>query len=225
MADGRARREGVEAAGHTVIESGAKGDDQVRTLQGADGGNSAVHAGHAQVVAVGVGEGAARGQRSDHGGVGGLDQGGQGLGRAAADHTATDVEDGGLGVHDRAGRGSHLLHVRAVGHLVAGQVQGRGPGEVHLRDLGGLGDIHEDRAGAARAGQVEGLGEAHRDVLRIRHQEGVLRDGHRRTHDVSFLECVGADQGGADLARNDDDRHGVHAGVTQGGQHVRRAGA
>ena len=171
------------------------------------------------------GEGTARGQCGNDGRVGGLDQGGEGLGRTDADDAAADIEDGGLCVHNCAGRSTHLLHVRTVGNLVAGQVQGRRPREIHLGDLGGLGNVHEDGTGAACAGHVEGLGQARGNVLRVRHQEGVLRDRHRRAHDISFLEGVGADQGGTDLTRNHDDRHGVHAGVTQGGQHVRRTGA
>ena len=69
MHDGGAGREGVEAAGHAVVEAGTEGDDQVGALQGTDGGNGAVHAGHAEVVAVRVGERAAGGQRGDDGGV------------------------------------------------------------------------------------------------------------------------------------------------------------
>ena len=53
----------------------------------------------------------------------------------------------------------------------------------------------------------------------------MLRNRHGRANDVRFLEGIGADQGSANLTGDHNDRHGVHAGVAQGGQHVRRAGA
>ena len=223
--DGGARRERIQAAGDAVIETSAEGHDQVSALQGADGRDRTVHAGHAQVVTIRVGEGPASGQGGDNGGVRGLDQVGQGLRRATAHNAAADVEHGGLGLDNRAGRGTHLLHVRTVGNLVAGQVQGRGPGEVHLCYLRGLSDVHQHGAGAAGASQMEGLSEAGGNVLRVGDQERVLRNRHGRANDVRFLEGIGADQGSANLTGDHNDRHGVHAGVAQGGQHVRRAGA
>ena len=59
--DGGAGREGVEAARHAVVEAGAERHDQVGALEGADSGHGAVHAGHAEVVAIGVRERAAGG--------------------------------------------------------------------------------------------------------------------------------------------------------------------
>ncbi len=225
MHDGGAGREGVEAARHAVVEAGAEGHDQVGALEGTDGRHGAVHAGHAEVVAIRVGERSAGGQRGDDGGVRDLDEVGEGVGGAGAHDAAAHVEHGGLGVGDRAGSRAHLLHVRLVRDAVAGQVDGGRPGEVHLRDLRGLGDVHEDRAGAAGAREVEGLGQARGDLRGIRDEERVLGDGHRRAHDVSFLEGVAADQGCADLTRDHDDRDRVHAGVAQGRQHVGSAGA
>jgi anti-sigma factor ChrR (cupin superfamily) len=53
------RREGRQLAGDPVVEPGAEGDEQVGLLQAGDGGDRAVHARHAQVERVAVGEGAA----------------------------------------------------------------------------------------------------------------------------------------------------------------------
>ena len=179
-----------------------------------------MHAGHAEVVAIRVGEGAAGGQRGDDGGVGDLNELSEGVSRAGADDAAAHVQDGGLGVGDRAGCGAHLLHVRLVRDAVAGQIQGRRPGEVHLGDLRGLGDVHQNGAGATGSREVEGLSQARGDLRGIRDEEGVLGDGHRCTHDVGFLEGVAANQGSADLTRDHDDRDRIHARVAQGRQHV-----
>ena len=70
----RARRERVEVAGHPVVEAGAEADDQVAALQPGDRGDGAVHAGHAEVLRVAVGEGAAGHQRGDHRHAGQLGQ-------------------------------------------------------------------------------------------------------------------------------------------------------
>ena len=179
-----------------------------------------MHAGHAEVVTVGVGERATRGQRGNDGGVRGLNEVDQRGGRTGAHDAAADVQHGGLGVSDGAGSRAHLLHVGLIRDPVTGQVKSRRPREVHLGDLRRLGDVHEDRTGAARARQVEGFGQARGNLCGIRDEEGVLGDGHRRTHDVGFLEGIGADQGSSDLTGNDDDRNRVHAGVAQRRQHV-----
>ena len=223
--DGGAGREGVEAAGHAVVEAGAERDDQVGALEGTDGRHGAVHAGHAEVVAIRVRERAAGGQRGDNGGIRDLDEVGEGVGGAGAHDAAAHVEHGSLGIGDRTGSRAHLLHVRLVRDAVARQVEGGRPGKVHLGDLRGLGDVHEDRAGATRAREVEGLGQTRGDLRGVRDEEGVLGDGHRCADDVGFLEGIGADQGCADLAGDHDDRDRVHAGVAQSRQHVGGAGA
>ena len=58
-------RERVEVAGHPVVEPRAQADDQVALLQAGDRGDGAVHARHAEVLRVAVGERAARHQRGD----------------------------------------------------------------------------------------------------------------------------------------------------------------
>ena len=46
----------VEVAGDPVVEPGAQADDQIALLQPRDGGDGAVHARHAEVLRVAVGE-------------------------------------------------------------------------------------------------------------------------------------------------------------------------
>ena len=55
-------------------------------------------------------------------------------------------------------------------------------------------DVNKDRSRASRRGQVEGLGDAGRNLLRGGHQEGVLDDRHGRTDDIRLLEGVGANR-------------------------------
>ena len=67
-------RERIQLAGHPVVEPGAQRDQQVALLQRRHRGDGAVHAGHAQVLRVAVGERAARHQRGDDGDAGQLGQ-------------------------------------------------------------------------------------------------------------------------------------------------------
>ena len=63
-----------QQAGDPVVEAGAEGHHEVGLLQRRDGGDGAVHAGHAQVLRVGVGQRATRHERGDDGGAGRVGQ-------------------------------------------------------------------------------------------------------------------------------------------------------
>ncbi len=67
MHDLRVRGEQRGLAGDPVVEPGAQHDQQVGLLQRQHGGNGAVHARHAEVLLVRVGERAAGHERRDHG--------------------------------------------------------------------------------------------------------------------------------------------------------------
>jgi hypothetical protein len=86
------RGERVELAGDPVVEAGAQGDQQVGLLQRVHGRDRAVHAGHAQVLRVRVGERAERHQRGDHRDAGELGQLAQPVGGAGLEHAAADVQ-------------------------------------------------------------------------------------------------------------------------------------
>ena len=85
-------RERVELAGDPVVEAGAERDQQVGLLQRVHRGDRAVHAGHAQVLRVRVGERAARHQRGDDRDAGQLGELAQPLGGAGLEHAAADVQ-------------------------------------------------------------------------------------------------------------------------------------
>ncbi len=88
-----------------------------------------------------------------------------------------------------------------------------------------LGHIDEDGSGPAGAGDVERFLEDARHVLGARHQVMVLGDGPAHLDDGRFLEGVGADDGGADLAGDGDERDGIHLGVGEAGDEVGGAGS
>ena len=68
----RIGRERIQTPGHAVVEPRAERDDEVGLLQREHRGNRSVHARHAEVLTVRVGEGAARHEGRDDGGAGEL---------------------------------------------------------------------------------------------------------------------------------------------------------
>ena len=216
--------ERVQLAGHPVVEAGAERDQQVALLQRADGRDGAVHARHAEVLRVAVGERAARHQRGDDRDAGQLGQLQQFGGRLAADHAAADVQHRLAGRRDQLGGLAHLPAVRLGVRLVAGQVDLRRPAERALRLQHVLGDVDQDGAGTSTSRDVERLGHHLRDLVAVADQEVVLGDRHGDAGDVGFLEGVGADQGAADLPGDRDDGDGVHLRVGQRGDEVGGAG-
>jgi hypothetical protein len=117
------RSEGVEVAGHPVVEPGSEADDQVTALQAGDRCDGAVHARHAEVLGVAVGKGAAGHQRGEHRDPGHLGEHPQLLGGAGADHPAADVQHRTACLEDHPGGLAHLLGVRSRHRPVPGQVQ------------------------------------------------------------------------------------------------------
>lgn len=152
-------REQRRLAGHAVVEAGAEREDQVGLLQREHRGNGAVHAGHAQVLLVRVGERAAGHQRGDHRGARRLGERLQLGRRAGADDTAADVEHRLLRLGQQLRRGLDLLAVRLGDGAVAGQVDLRRPEERGLVLLRVLGDVDEHGAGAAGRRDQGGGGE------------------------------------------------------------------
>ena len=161
--------EGVDAAGDAVVEAGAEGDQQVALLHRRGGGGGAVHAGHAEVERVVVGEHATRHQRGDDVDPGEVDQLAQRLGGARLEHAAADVEHRPLGLEDQLGRLLDHPRVTLGGRAVAGQRVGDlfvgRPVPRHLVLQHVLRDVDQRRPGAARGGDVERLTDRHRDVV------------------------------------------------------------
>jgi len=86
-------------------------------------------------------------------------------------------------------RGRHVVvdrRRRAGGGVERGCVEGR--------ELRVLGDVDEDRAGAAGAGEAEGGVEDAGEVRDVAHEVAVLGAGERQAEDVHLLEGVRADE-------------------------------
>ncbi len=218
--DLRVRREERRLAGDAVVEPRTEGDEQVCLLQREHRRDGAVHAGHAQMLRVRVGERAACHERGHDGCAGRLGERAQLCGRPRADHAAADVQHGLLGVGDQLRRGLDLLAVRLGHRPVAGEVDLRRPHEGRLGLLGVLRDVDEHGAGATGRRDLERRGDRAGDVLGALDQERVLGDRHRDADDVGLLEGVRAHEGREHLARDADDRHGVHVGVGDRGDEV-----
>src|SRR3981081_283692 len=131
----------------------------------------------------------------------------------AVDHAAAGVDErpAGLPQHgeEALGRGrverrlAELLHAAAV----AGNRQQALALENTLPVLDVLGDIHDHRTGAPRAGDFERRAHRGLELGWVRDEENMLCDrshhgGYRR-----LLERVGADGRGSDLPANHDNRY------------------
>jgi hypothetical protein len=93
------------------------------------------------------------------------------------------------------------------------------------RDLDVLGQVDDDRAGAAGGGDVERLVDRLADLGRVLHQIVMLGAVAGDADRVAFLKGVGADQMGRHLAGDDDDRDRIHQRVGDAGDGIGRAGA
>ena len=126
-----------------------------------------------------------------------------------------------------AARTSRILAARRRRRqAVAGQVHRDvvvGVGDERVLDV--LGHVDQDRAGPAGARDVERLLDDPGDVPGVLHQVMVLGDRPADLDHRRFLEGVGADDVGGDLAGDRDDRQRVHLGVGQPGDQVQGPGA
>ncbi|MEJ7604674.1 MAG: hypothetical protein WKG01_42870, partial [Kofleriaceae bacterium] len=118
-----------------------------------------------------------------------------------------------------------LLRVAFDRRLVTGQVQ---VGDRLVGDLGAAevdGDVDDDRAGAPGARDVKGLVDRARDLQRRADLVAVLDDGHRDAERVGLLEAVRADQVGAHLPGDHDQRDRVQHRVDDRSDDVGGAGS
>ena len=146
-------------------------------------------------------------------------------GGVRVDDAAAGVDHRALRRRQRLGGLADLLLVALDSRLVAGQAH---VGDRLVVDLGAREvhrDVHQHRARAPGARDVEGLVDRPRDLLRVLDHERVLDDRHRDADRVGLLEAVGAEQLGAHLAGDEHDGHRVHHRVADRRDQVRRAGA
>ena len=172
------------------------------------------------------GEGAEAEQGAGDGDVAALGEGDDLVARAGVDDAVAGEDDGLFGGGDE---GDGFLDGFGLGAQHGMGAVRRGRGGVEVEGRGGLlrvlGDVDQDRAGAAGGGDLEGFADGGGDVFGARDQEVVLGDGQGDAGDIDLLECVGAEDFGGDLAGDADDGHGVHHGGGDAGDQVGGAGA
>ena len=190
----------------------------------------AVHAHHAELQGVRGGDAAEAEQRGGDGDVLAFGEG-EDLGdRAGLDDAVAGEDDGllrlldeGYGLLDGGGVGRQPGAEHRVGAV------GAGLRHVEVEDGGGLlgvlGDVDEDGAGAAGAGDLKGFADGGGDVFGARDEEVVLGDGQGDAGDVDLLKRIGAEDLGGDLAGDGDHRDAVEHGRRKAGDEVRRSRA
>mmetsp|Transcript_75033 Transcript_75033/g.176104 ORF Transcript_75033/g.176104 Transcript_75033/m.176104 type:complete len:330 (-) Transcript_75033:4705-5694(-) len=219
------RAEVLGVADDSVVKACTHGQQHIAVLHGHVGLVGAVHAEHAEETRVGARHCAQAHQRVGAGEAEQVDQLAQlGRGFAQDDPAAgVDVRAPGLQqqLHGLADLAAVALLHRVVGpHLDAVRVAEHSLGK---RDI--LGDVHDDRAGTAGAGDVEGLLQRQRQIAHVLDEEVVLDDWPRDAHRVALLEGIQADRRRGHLARDDDHRDRVHIGRRDAGDGIRDARA
>ncbi len=227
MDDLGARAELLGVVGDPVVQARAGGQNHVGVVHRHVGFVGAVHTEHAEELLVGARIGAQPHQRVGDRIVELAGHRGERLAGVPLNHAAAGVDHRALGLEQLVHRLANLPGVppgdRHVGaHLDLLRVLVR-EGLVGRRVV--LGNIDQNRAGTAGAGDVEGLFDHLRDLTGVANHEAVLHDRPRQTDHVGLLEGVVADPVGAHLAGQHHHGNGVHEGGGNAGDGIGRAGA
>ena len=214
--------EGLDLAGHPVIEPGAYGDEEVALRHRVVRRLGAVHPEHPEAERVVAGNGSEphQGRRHRDGGCLGKPQE---FGRCPrVDHSPTGIDQGTLGLDDQVERSIDLADVPLVGGLVAPEGDLLRDGSPSLQARGDVfWEVDQHRAGAAGPRDVERL----LDHAVGRSSRGsYVCDRHRDTGDVRFLERVVPEHAGRYLAGERNDRYRVHVCRRDPGHQVTRTG-
>ena len=216
---GEARR----VAGHPVVEAHAHGDQQVGMLDRAVDVHLAVHARHAEMQRMILGEGADAEQRGNDGDAGVLGEDAQVFARVAEDDAVSRQDERPFGAGDEPGGGVQrggIGHGRGAAHGRGGA--GRVLDALVLHVLGHV-DQHRPRPALQRHRErpPHGVGQG-ADVL---HQHAPLGDREGDPDDVGLLERVTAHHRAGHLPG--DGHHGrvVHVGAGQAGDEVGGTGS
>ena len=210
-------------ADHPVVKTGTNSQQHVAVLHRLVGFDRAVHAEHAEEFAVAGRVGAQAHQRVRDRVAEQVDQGAQ-FGRGVRQqHAAAGVDVGALGRQQQL-QGLADLAAMALAHRVVGA-------HFHRRRVAGvgglverhvLGNVDHHRAGAAAAGDVEGLLHDQGQIAHVLDQEVVLDHRTRDADGVAFLERILTDGRGGHLASDDHHRNAVHV---RGGNACYRIGS
>ena len=195
--------------------------DEVRALRGLVGVGVSVHADHAQPERVILGHRPLALEAGHERHPEPLRQLAHHRRGPAAPHPAAQVQQRALGAHEqvhRLGQGGRRGRTRRLGGN--GAVSGR-----DARELDVPGDVDQDRAGSAGAGQVKCLGQRLAECARLADHAASLGDGRGDGRDVGLLEGAGARLRGGDVSGDGHQRHAIVERVGDAGDEVGRAGA
>ena len=215
-----------EDAGNAVIESHAAGDEQVGLLDGLVDPGFAVHAHHAERELVRGREGAEAEQRGGNRNLQALGQGAELIHGIGFQDAVAGEDDGTLGREDEL-EGSVMASCSAesMGCGRCGEGAAAAKSKSAIPCCASL--VMSTRTGPGRPelGDQEGFANHRGDILRAGDDVVVLGDGQGDAGDINFLEGIGAEQLGGDLAGDADHGHGVHHGGGDAGDEVGGAGA
>ena len=204
--------EGADLASNPVVEPHTQADHQVRFVDCQAGVGDAVHPGHTHKEHVVVREGTPSQQGGDDRNLGLLGQLPQLVVAAGDDDAVARQYHGPLGLGDELRSPLDLGGMAVHNGLVTRQVDAIRVVELRRLRENVLGDIHQDRAGPAGVGDVEGLLDGLGNLACIHHQVVVLGDGQGNAGHVRLLEGVLADGRPGHLAGDGHHWHRVHLG-------------
>ena len=202
--------EGAEDAGEPVVQASANHDQDIALHHGIVGVDFAVHAAHTDGQGVGLGNSTNAQQGGDDRYVGLLCQLAQFSLRLGNQDALTSHYHRLFRVVDEISGPINCIGVGSgENRVVARKVQLCAVWNLEF-DLGllhVLADVHQDRAGTAGVGDVEGLPEHVGQLVDVGDQVVVLGDRHGHTMHVCLLKPVSAQQGSGHLAGD-----GYHGG-------------
>ncbi len=221
------RAELGRAVDDAVIETRADRQNHIGVMHRQVGGVAAVHAEHADELAVAARIAAQAHQRIGHRQVEHLRQLGQLCRGLAQDHAATGVDDRTLGAQQQLRRFANLPRMPTYGRAVRTQL---GLLRINVFEFFGrvghvFRNIDDNRPWTPGLCEVERLLHHFGNFRRMLDHEAVLNDRPGDTDHVGFLEGVGADHGARHLTGNDHHRDRVHEGSGDTGDGICRARA
>ena len=204
--------EGVELAGHAIVETRSHSNEQVTVSDREIGVSGAVHTEHAQRQWVVFIKGPLPHECCGHGELIALRQHHQTVVSGSRDSPTTHIQQGTVGRLDQRKRVSNCREIRRWSGSETGRNhRARLNGlvvELLLSDI--LGDIDQHRTWTPRCSDMKGLGNHRGKIRRIANHPGMLHDRKGDSEDIGFLEGVGADRRSRDLPGDHNHRNRIH---------------
>ena len=213
---------GVELSGDAIIKTGTDGDQQIALGDSEVGIGGAMHAQHADRQGIVFIKGPLAHQGCGDRELIAIRQPLETVVSGSRDRTATDVQQGAVGLFNQIQCRQHRRIQRRLGLLKTAGDDGarlhRRVFELLLTHI--LGNINQHRTGTPAGRDEKGLGHDRAEISRITHHPGVLHDRKRDSEDVCFLERIRADGGTGHLTGDHHHRHRIHLRCGDAGDQV-----